>query len=433
MALFVSLLVLGLAPWLAPARAPADDDVGARAELGPATAWVELTDGERIAGELVALADGVARVALASAAVPGAIRDVPLERLLLYRASAPDAPEQATGADVVWLAGPPGGSGPGSDRLSGSLAGGDDYGVRLALGPQSSLMLSFEHIERILPGVDRPLDLLASLPGGGLDDRVWRRRDDGGLDGVSGVLARFETGSLVLESALGDLPFALGEVLAVVLAETQADGHPLQGWPCRVALAGGSVFSAGLVGLAEAQVTFDTAFAGLLSLPMGELHTLLLGPSADRRPTLLSSLGPVEQTEWSELAAGEDVLFPWRAELGVAGVPLAVGGLSAATGLGVHAHSRLVFEVPPGARVFRAMVGLTDDVRDLPAYGSVSFHIAVDGRPRADSDVLREGDEPAVLRVDGLAPGQRLELLVDAGGDDEAGDRATWADAVFLP
>jgi hypothetical protein len=315
------------------------------------------------------------------------------------------------------------------------LAGGDEYGLVLELQPALGLSLPFEVIERVLPWVDRPLDLLAALEGGGFDDRVWRRRDDGGLDGVSGVLLRFQPGQLVLESSLGDLPFALEELLALVLADTAADDRPLSGWPCRVALVGGSVFDAGLVELADGVLALDTSFAGRLQLPADLLQTLLPGPDAERFPRRLSALAPVEVAEWTELAASEDVLYPWRAELGVAGGPLALGGVLAASGLGVHAHSRLVFEVPPGADSFRVTVGLTDDVLALPATGSAGFRLALadaGGEPLA-SAVVREGDAPAVLRLDGLRPGGRLELSVDAGGDDEAGDRATWADAVFRP
>jgi hypothetical protein len=56
----------------------------------------------------------------------------------------------------------------------------------------------------------------------------------------------------------------------------------------------------------------------------------------------------------------------------------------------------------------------------------------VGGESRARSELLREGQPPAVLRVEGLSPGERLELLVDDGGDDDAGDRAAWVDGVIL-
>jgi len=57
--------------------------------------------------------------------------------------------------------------------------------------------------------------------------------------------------------------------------------------------------------------------------------------------------------------------------------------------------------------------------------------VLVDGKSRADARVTEDGSA-AELRVDGLSEARRLELLVTDGGDDDAGDRAAWADGVLL-
>jgi hypothetical protein len=46
--------------------------------------------------------------------------------------------------------------------------------------------------------------------------------------------------------------------------------------------------------------------------------------------------------------------------------------------------------------------------------------------------LLTEGGEARILRVDGLAGAERIELVVGDGGDDDAGDRAAWFDGVIL-
>jgi alpha-galactosidase len=116
----------------------------------------------------------------------------------------------------------------------------------------------------------------------------------------------------------------------------------------------------------------------------------------------------------------------------VSGRLLSVGGVPRATGVGVHANSTLVYELPSGASRLRVTAGLVDEVVELPATGSVSFEILVDGESRASSGVLHEGQTPVVLRVDELAGHRRLELRVGDGGDDDAGDRAAWVDGVIL-
>ena len=173
----------------------------------------------------------------------------------------------------------------------------------------------------------------------------------------------------------------------------------------------------------------QTRFADRLVVPLSSVASLVT-----RRPgtTLLADLSPVEVVEWPSLGAPEDFLFPWRRDLSVTGRALAVGGVPRATGLGVHANARLVFELPEGVGALRISCGLVDEVGELPAEASMRFAVLVDGDERASSGVLREGDGPAVLRVDRLRAGQRLELLADDAGDLDAGDRGAWFDGVLL-
>lgn len=322
------------------------------------------------------------------------------------------------------------------DRLCGRLEAGDEFGLTLAI-EGVPVELPFDVIDRLLPYVDRPLDRLAELTASGLDDRVWRRREDGGLDGVVGVVARVGEGRVVLQSGLGDLPFDLVDVLAVVLADGGASPDE-DASPCargdvlarvRVALAGGSLFSAGLLGMDEHGVRLCTPFAAELRLPLAAVHGLCV-ESEDR--LLLADLAPVEVEERPSLGDADDVLFPWRRDLSVSGVPLRVDGTHRATGVGVHAFTRLAYDVPAGARSLRVRAGICDEAADLPASASVRCEIRVDGRVAARSGVLREGDASVVLNVPDLTGAQRVELVVDDGDDLDAADRAAWVDGWFV-
>jgi hypothetical protein len=394
---------------------------------------VETADGQVQTGTLQALRDG--RLLLASP--DGAESSVAVADLVLLDEVLPPpppqapatpliAPEPATPApadDLLLLAGPAG------DRLVGRVVGGDADGVQFQLAAGAAFTVSYDRIARLLPAARLPVDRLLLLAGGGADDRLWRMRSDGGLDSLTGVVDRVADGHVVFEGALGHQEFPLADVVAVVLADGGApDDAPLPGVPVTARLAGGSRVHAGLLELDAAHVVLATRFAPRLELPTSAL--LALVRRGDGR-VLLADLAPAEVEEHPGDGVPGDVLFPWRADLSVTGRLLSVEGLPRATGLGVHADSRLVFDLPPGCRTLRVTAGLCDEVRELPAVGSVEFKVFVDGQQRASARVT-EGDPAAELRVEGLAGAKRLELHVTDGGDDDAGDRAAWVDGVLI-
>jgi hypothetical protein len=359
---------------------------------------------------------------------------VPLDELLLLslqpgslQPAGPPLPPAPGAPDLLFLVGGPGAAS--GDRLVGQLQGGDEFGVRFELDGAGPFPIAFDVIERLLPRADRPVDRLAALEGAGADDRVWRRKPDGGLDHVAGVVERLDGDSVVFNGAMGPLRFDLGELVAVVLAGNRAPAQPLPGRPVVVRLRGGSRLSAGLLELGPDRVVLATRFAERLELPLAALASLVMrGPDV----VLLAELPPVEVKQWPSVGQAADFLFPWQVDLSVTGRLLSVGGIPRATGLGVHANTSLGFELPAHARRLRVTGGLADEVAELPATGSVRFEVRVDGQVAAHSDVVREGQEPVVLRLDDLQGARRLDLLVDDGGDDDAGDRAAWVDGVIL-
>ncbi len=406
---------------------------------------VETRDGTQVTGQLVALRAG--ELILDDG---GRERRIPGEDLLLLAAqpdsARPDStppdparPEQeAAGAvadepeelapDLLVLAGSAGRRDRG-DRLWGRLLGGDAFGLTYSVEGSAPFDVPFDHVERLLPRLSRPVDQLIRLEGAGLDDRVWQLLDGGALDGVTGVVDRISSDNVVLDSALGPLGFDVDTLLAVVFGSTEAPDTTLGGLPVVVRLKGGSRMEAGLRDLRDGVVVLQTRFAERLAVPLHAVASMV-----SRRPgtVLLADLSPTEVVEWPALGTPDDFLFPWRRELSVTGRSLSVSGIPRATGLGVHANARLVFDLPEGTRSLRVSVGLVDEVHELPADASMRFTVLVDGQSRADSGVIREGDPPQVLRVDRLSAGQRLELLADDAGDLDAGDRGAWFDGVIL-
>jgi hypothetical protein len=428
-------------PLAAPRNAPhvpRPDAVGPELDV-----LLETLAGHTLEGRIAGFEDGSLMLESADGR-----HSVPLDELLLLNVRAPapaaaDSPPPPTDAPAT--AAPDGDvapsalapdllfldrEGPGTgDRLVGRLLGGDEFGVRFLLDERTALTVPFERIERLLPRADLPIDRLALLEGGGADDRVWQRRADGGFDNLSGVVERIGERDLVFDGALGALGFSLDELAAVVFAPGPAPTAPPPGRPVVVRLASGSRLTGGLLALDAERVVLSTRFSERLELPLSTLAGLVV---AGEGVLLLADLVPVEVRERPTHGRPEDFLFPWRADLSVTGRLLSVAGVPRATGLGVHSNAALVYELPPGAARLRVTAGLVDEVLELPAAGSVGFEILVDDESRAQSEVLREGQAPLVLRVDDLAGRARLELRVTDGGDDDAGDRAAWVDGVIL-
>jgi putative heme-binding domain-containing protein len=103
-----------------------------------------------------------------------------------------------------------------------------------------------------------------------------------------------------------------------------------------------------------------------------------------------------------------------------------VAGLKAMHGVAADAPSRLIYAVPAGSRAFVARVGLDDAIPG----GAVGFEVRVDGRTEWTSDVLGSG-RAARVAIE-LPPGaERIELIVNDGGNGSANDHAVWGDAGF--
>lgn len=125
--------------------------------------------------------------------------------------------------------------------------------------------------------------------------------------------------------------------------------------------------------------------------------------------------GPVEKDRANgETAAGD-------------GPRLSVGGNTFAKGLGVHAPSRVVYDVAGVCTRFSAVVGV-DDSRS--AGGSVTFAVEVDGETVAETGVVTGADPAEIVDVD-LTGAQQVALVVGNGGDGATADHADWGGARF--
>src|SRR2546426_7825847 len=139
-------------------------------------------------------------------------------------------------------------------------------------------------------------------------------------------------------------------------------------------------------------------------------------PLAFAEPLWLSSL------DLSRMTCGWSVP---KADLGVAGKPISIGGKQFTRGVGTHAESWLRVDLGGKASRFFAQVGLDDSAG---SQGSVEFIVSGDGKILWRSGLLEGAKAP--LPVDVNVSGVRvLALRVTDGGDGSGSDHADWAEA----
>jgi alpha-galactosidase len=109
--------------------------------------------------------------------------------------------------------------------------------------------------------------------------------------------------------------------------------------------------------------------------------------------------------------------------------PIKIGAREFQHGLGTHANSEIVLHLPPGARTFKASVGIDNNFNTQGRLGSVQFSLEVAGKELLRTPTLKGGQAPVPVTVD-LPEGTRtLTLKVDTTPDGPAHDQADWADA----
>lgn len=287
-----------------------------------------------------------------------------------------------------------------------------------------ALRLREEILKRLSPADE------VVLPEGG--------RIQGVLDSVNATGIRFSA------QALGtvDLPWARIRALSLAaLSETPpggAGGSEGSGEKAasggssrrvRVRFRDGTLLPAELSSLEGGKVSLRHPTLGLRSTALSDVIEVdFLGG----RAVYLSDLEPASARE--ECGPLFRLRMPHRRDASVVGTPLRMRGKAYRKGLGVHAYSRLEYDLGGAYEKFRATVGLDDTARPEsgdPNVGRVVFRAYRDGEKIFERELTWKDDPvPIDLSVRGA---KRLALEADYGGSggslDLALDRANWAEA----
>ncbi|NYV74830.1 sulfatase-like hydrolase/transferase [Streptomyces sp. UH6] len=153
--------------------------------------------------------------------------------------------------------------------------------------------------------------------------------------------------------------------------------------------------------------------------------TVATPPPAPTADTYLSDLpwlsatngwGPVERdTSNGRKPAGD-------------GTPISFGGVTYAKGLGVHAHSEIVYHLGGNASRLTAVVGIDDFSARQSAAGGTSAEVWGDGVRLWDSGLLTAAGGPRPVDVD-VTGVRLLRLVVRNANDSTSYDHTSWAAA----
>lgn len=149
------------------------------------------------------------------------------------------------------------------------------------------------------------------------------------------------------------------------------------------------------------------------------------------RYAALSDREPVSFEETPYLEGGRR--FGLLRDRGFHGAPhLRIGDQAFLRGLGLHARSRVTWDLEGRTRAFRAQVGVDPATRGGRIAGSARISVQADGETLWESGLLVAGEQPVPLVVEGLEGRRKLTVTVDYGESFQIGARGVLGDPLLI-
>lgn len=312
------------------------------------------------------------------------------------------------------------------------LIGGQEERLELALRGGSRISLGIENLESL--EFPEALDGQTGLPVAPEEgDRLYLVRGRG-LDRLDGLVLGFSSQGIQFEGPLGERLHPWKEVGALFIEalEVPGDGDEApdkETSSATITTSEGGALRAELLNVTGAGVKLRLGQDTLLLLPQDVAELAMADPSytflSDLPPSDLGPLNPFDTEE----VVGQS--WPPRSNQAVGGGPLRVGGRVFYSGLGVHAPSRVKWQLNGAWNRLRTSFGVDDSAGRGERGGTVRFRILVDGEVRFESGEVRVGSAASVAPVVDLVGAKELVLEVDPL-DNWVLDRADWLRPILL-
>lgn len=314
-------------------------------------------------------------------------------------------------------------------KLNARLRGGSEERLDLQLVGEASLRVMIEELDALRFPARLPHTGRQTLEPAQVGDRLYRVAGDQ-LDRIDGAIEAFEDTGLRFASDLGSKLYPWSEV-AAFFVEALEEGSDMvgEGTPVVVDLVDGSRLRAKFLRWNAERLELESSSGRGLALPNPAIAEVFFD---DGRLRFLSDLTPSAVDEASPFGDDLGLSWPHRMDRSVTGGPLSAGGRHWSRGIGVHAPSRLTFQLGGAWSELRGAVAIDDEVLRLSAKGSVIFRVIVDGEQRYESPVVKGGDPVLDLPRIALEGAKELMLEVDLSTDLHVADRADWLGVVLV-
>jgi hypothetical protein len=242
-------------------------------------------------------------------------------------------------------------------------------------------------------------------------------------DTIQGTLQAVNAGKVEVEVGKKTVSIQWPQVSTLALNSELLENRPLAGFSARLTLLSGARITLQNLRCDGETWQGKTAFGAALRGPVAQVVEIeRLGDNLVE----LSSLKPAGYESTPYL----NERWPWLADRSVFGRDLRLGGSTYSRGLGMHADSRLRFDLGGSYRRFSALVGLDD--RDGRG-GQVRLRVRIDGKVVAEvgkAGLLTHADGPQWVNVD-LNKARELTLEV-VGAPDPVQGAVNWVQAVLV-
>lgn len=155
-------------------------------------------------------------------------------------------------------------------------------------------------------------------------------------------------------------------------------------------------------------------FAILAGIALLPLHATAI-EAAKHRPVTREQIKVLHSSQtWGTL----------HLDKSVTGTPLSIASRKYASGLGTHATSEIVLDVPPDAIALEGACGIDD----ATGPGAVTFSVLSGNRALWSSREIRAKEPANAFRAELMQPGTRVLHLMAYEGNDNGYDHANWVD-----
>lgn len=239
-------------------------------------------------------------------------------------------------------------------------------------------------------------------------------------DTARGLLSAVDAATITMQAAGTPVTLPWDAIRTVALAAVPTNVQAKDERTVRITLADGSILSGATIVMTADKATLNAGGAtrDLASAAVVAIEQIN-GPVA-----WLSSLIPTESVQIPFL----ETVFPARMDRTVRGEPIRFGDRTFPRGIGVHAYSRMTWELPQGRyKTFRAQYAIDGD----NPYANVIVRVKLDDKVVHEAENFVAGKLAEVVQAP-LAGAKMLTLEVDYGKTYDVQDRFNWIEPALL-